>query len=125
MNSAGSDAWGIPPWEFNFVPEAHALPPHVNVAIVGGGFTGLAAVAWLRHCAPEKVVAVFERHLSPNATVLGGFAGQGVTLSVYLGRWAAEILLGQKQLPAWETKAGKGGATYSSRGTGWFTLEQD
>jgi glycine/D-amino acid oxidase-like deaminating enzyme len=33
--------------------------------------------------------------------VLGGFSGHGVALSVYLGRWAAEILLGKRALPRW------------------------
>jgi hypothetical protein len=32
---------------------------------------------------------------------LGAYAGQGVTLSVYLGRWAAEAMLGLRQLPNW------------------------
>jgi gamma-glutamylputrescine oxidase len=44
----------------------------------------------------------FARHpRSPNALVLGGYCGQGVTLSVYLACWAAEVLLGQRALPAW------------------------
>ena len=32
----------------------------MDFAIIGGGFTGLAAAAWLRLLAPEKSVAVFE-----------------------------------------------------------------
>jgi glycine/D-amino acid oxidase-like deaminating enzyme len=45
---------------------------------------------------------VFRRHpLSPLAVVLGGYSGHGVALSVYLGRWAAEALLGQRELPDW------------------------
>jgi glycine/D-amino acid oxidase-like deaminating enzyme len=45
---------------------------------------------------------VFRRHpKSPNVLVLGGFSGHGVALSVYLGRWAAEILLGKRALPRW------------------------
>lgn len=36
-----------------------------------------------------------------NAIVLGAFAGHGVMLSSYLGRWAAEALLGQRDLPGW------------------------
>jgi gamma-glutamylputrescine oxidase len=32
----------------------------VDCAIVGGGFTGLAAAAWLRHLNPQKTVALFE-----------------------------------------------------------------
>lgn len=32
----------------------------MGVAIVGAGFTGLAAAAWLRHISPQTTVAVFE-----------------------------------------------------------------
>ncbi len=45
---------------------------------------------------------VFMRHPeSSEAVVLGGYSGQGVTLSVYLARWASEILLGRRDVPAW------------------------
>ncbi|MGA2810490.1 MAG: FAD-binding oxidoreductase [Candidatus Acidiferrum sp.] len=33
---------------------------------------------------------------------LGGYNGHGVALSVYLGRWAAEALLGKRKLPDWQ-----------------------
>jgi glycine/D-amino acid oxidase-like deaminating enzyme len=54
------DPWGRPPWKINFTPSRQKLPAHVDFAIIGGGFTGLAAAAWLRLHAPEKSVAVFE-----------------------------------------------------------------
>jgi glycine/D-amino acid oxidase-like deaminating enzyme len=38
---------------------------------------------------------------SKNAVVLGAYAGHGVVLSVYLGAWAAEALLGRRKLPSW------------------------
>lgn len=45
---------------------------------------------------------VFTRHaLSEAVVVLGAYAGQGVALSVYLGQWAAEAMLGLRQLPDW------------------------
>jgi glycine/D-amino acid oxidase-like deaminating enzyme len=45
---------------------------------------------------------VFSRHpRSANALVLGAYSGHGVALSVYLGCWAAEVLLGRRELPAW------------------------
>src|SRR5271165_3365147 len=45
---------------------------------------------------------VFERHLkSEKAIVLGAYSGHGVAQSVYLGAWAAEALLGRRQLPDW------------------------
>jgi glycine/D-amino acid oxidase-like deaminating enzyme len=47
---------------------------------------------------------VFMRHpRSRHAVVLGGFSGHGVALSVYLGRWAAEVLCGRKALPDWDS----------------------
>jgi len=36
-----------------------------------------------------------------NAIVIGAFAGHGVALSSYLGRWGAEALLGHRKLPSW------------------------
>jgi glycine/D-amino acid oxidase-like deaminating enzyme len=54
------NAWGQPPWQIDFSPAQHALPKSVDFAIIGGGFTGLAAAAWLRLLAPEKSVAVLE-----------------------------------------------------------------
>ena len=54
------DPWGTPPWKISFTPSRHKLPARIDVAIIGGGFTGLASAAWLRLLAPEKSVAVFE-----------------------------------------------------------------
>ena len=54
-------------------------------------------------CISQGGVPIFERHLkSQNAIVLGGFSGHGVALSVYLGVWAAEALLGKRELPCWK-----------------------
>jgi glycine/D-amino acid oxidase-like deaminating enzyme len=45
---------------------------------------------------------IFDRHPeSDNGVVLGAYAGHGVALSVYLGTWAAEFLLGRRDLPEW------------------------
>jgi len=53
-------------------------------------------------CISQGWVPIFERHLkSQYAIVLGGFSGHGVALSVYLGAWAAEALLGRRELPRW------------------------
>lgn len=54
------ERWGATPWIVDFVPPAQPLPDFVDFAIVGGGFTGLAAAAWLRLLAPDKSVAVLE-----------------------------------------------------------------
>lgn len=88
MNSTGPDeSWGKPPWQHDVSPKRHSLPREVDVAIVGGGFAGLAAAAWLRRWAAEKVVAVFERyHL--------GSGGSGRTGGIVLGETATGDLPG-------------------------------
>lgn len=52
--------WGIPPWRIDFTPAAQTIPEKTDFAIIGGGFTGLAAATWLRKLAPEKSVVLFE-----------------------------------------------------------------
>lgn len=52
--------WGTPPWTVDFRPASRPLPDHVDFAIVGGGFSGLSAAAWLRRYAPGKSVLVLE-----------------------------------------------------------------
>jgi glycine/D-amino acid oxidase-like deaminating enzyme len=54
--------WGKPPWIIDFHPLPRLLPEQVDFAIIGGGFTGLATAAWLRHLAPEKSVGVGRRN---------------------------------------------------------------
>src|ERR1700738_5002528 len=52
----------------------------------------------------EGMVPVFARHpQSADAIVLGAYSGHGVALSVYLGRWAAQALMGQRELPDWQS----------------------
>jgi glycine/D-amino acid oxidase-like deaminating enzyme len=46
---------------------------------------------------------VFAQHpQSPNTIVLGAYSGHGVAQSVYLGRWAAEVMCGKRSLPDWK-----------------------
>ena len=54
------ELWGVPPWKIEFTPPKRSLPSTVDFAVVGAGFTGLAAAAWLRILAPGKSVAVLE-----------------------------------------------------------------
>jgi glycine/D-amino acid oxidase-like deaminating enzyme len=50
----------------------------------------------------DEMKPVFRNHVkSKNIIVLGGYSGHGVALSVYLGRWAADVLAGGKKLPSW------------------------
>jgi glycine/D-amino acid oxidase-like deaminating enzyme len=52
--------WGNRPWAVNAHAESQPLPETIDFAVVGGGFTGLAAAAWLKRLAPEKTVALLE-----------------------------------------------------------------
>ena len=69
--------WGEAPWKIDFHSGAKRLPDEVDFAIVGAGFTGCAAAAWLRHVEPKRSVAVFEA-----ATIGAGSSGHtgGLTL---------------------------------------------
>ena len=58
--SRARDLWGVSPWKIDFTPPKGSLPSSVDFAIVGAGFAGLAAAAWLRILAPEKSVVVLE-----------------------------------------------------------------
>ncbi len=63
------DRWGVPPWKIDFHPPEASLPGSVDVAIVGGGFSGLSAAAWLRLVSPETSVALFEAsHIGAGAS---------------------------------------------------------
>ena len=57
---SGNRNWGKRPWTVEFRATPRAMPTAVDFAVVGGGFTGLAAAAWLKRLAPEKNVALFE-----------------------------------------------------------------
>jgi len=52
--------WGKTPWKITFRSTQTPLPEHVDLAIVGGGFAGLAAAAWLAKLAPNKRVLLLE-----------------------------------------------------------------
>jgi glycine/D-amino acid oxidase-like deaminating enzyme len=55
----------------------------------------------------DEMTPVFKHHLkSKNLIVLGGYSGHGVALSVYLGRWAADVLAGKRKLPSWNKSSG-------------------
>ncbi len=55
-----SHPWGSPPWSVDFRPAPRAVPDQVDFAIIGGGFTGLSAGAWLSRFAPGQSVLVLE-----------------------------------------------------------------
>jgi glycine/D-amino acid oxidase-like deaminating enzyme len=70
--------WGAPPWSIDFRPRRSPLPARADVAIIGGGFSGLATAAWLRHLDPSKSVVVLE-----SETIGAGASGRtgGMVLS--------------------------------------------
>ncbi len=50
----------------------------------------------------DKWHPVFRRHAEHREViVLGAYSGHGVAQSVYLGAWAAEAMLGRRELPDW------------------------
>ena len=52
--------WGNSPWAIDFQPARASMPSEADFAVVGGGFSGLSAAAWLRRFAPKKTVVLFE-----------------------------------------------------------------
>ncbi len=58
--SHNQNPWGTPPWQIDFTSPQRPLPPTADFAVIGAGFSGLAAAAWLRLLAPEKSVVVLE-----------------------------------------------------------------
>jgi glycine/D-amino acid oxidase-like deaminating enzyme len=53
--------WGAPPWQIDFTPShPRDLPAVADLAVIGAGFTGLAAAAWHRRLAPDQSVVVLE-----------------------------------------------------------------
>ena len=58
--------WGKTPWTVSFRSQTTALPDHVDFAVVGGGFTGLSAAAWLARLEPKKSVLLLEAALVGN-----------------------------------------------------------
>lgn len=52
--------WGKSPWTIEFSAEPRPLPPEADFVVAGGGFSGLAAAAWLRKVAPERSVVLLE-----------------------------------------------------------------
>jgi glycine/D-amino acid oxidase-like deaminating enzyme len=59
---------------------------------------------------PKNWIPVFRRDgRSERAIALAGFSGHGVALSIYLGKWAAEVMAGRRELPEWDERgAGNG-----------------
>jgi glycine/D-amino acid oxidase-like deaminating enzyme len=52
--------WGEPLWTIDFRPQKNELPEKTDFLVIGGGFSGLSAAAWLGRMAPAKKVVLLE-----------------------------------------------------------------
>jgi glycine/D-amino acid oxidase-like deaminating enzyme len=91
-------SWGEPPWKIDFTPPLGSVPQSVDIAIIGAGFTGLAAAAWIRQIARNTSVAVFEA-----ARIGAGASGRtgGMALSETAAgeiRGLGDVLSGLKRI---------------------------
>jgi glycine/D-amino acid oxidase-like deaminating enzyme len=122
--------WGEPPWTVDFRPTTRALPDYVDLAIVGGGFSGLSAAAWLRRLAPERSVVVLESSslgdgasgrtggMALTETAAGKLPGLGNVLAGYKKILRALRIDSQLKLPGvWELDR-SASATTNSRPVG-------
>lgn len=120
---AARDPWGLPPWKIDFYAPKLPLPESVDVAIVGGGFSGLSTAAWLRHLSPQTSVALLEAsHIGAGAsgrtggmvlaeTAAGDLPGLGDVLGGLSGILRRLDVDCDLMLPgAWE--AGRGGEPF-------------
>lgn len=118
--AAANYRWGLAPWTIDFHPPHETLPDAVDVAIVGAGFSGLSAAAWLRLLSPETSVAVFEAsHIGAGAsgstggivlaeTAAGDLAGLGDVLAGLSGILQKLKVECDLSLPGvWEVARGK------------------
>ena len=79
----------------NLEIRVHALHPALPDIAITHRWGGPILIA-------EEGKPVFARHPQSNRVlVLGAYSGHGVALSVYLGSWAAEVMLQRRELPNW------------------------
>ncbi|HKM66223.1 MAG TPA: FAD-binding oxidoreductase [Candidatus Acidoferrum sp.] len=103
--------WGNRPWTIDFRCKPQPLPESVDFAVIGGGFTGLAAAAWLKRLAPEKTVALLEADtfgsgasghtggMALSESAVGNLPGLGDVLSGYKKTLAELQVDGGLRLP--------------------------
>jgi glycine/D-amino acid oxidase-like deaminating enzyme len=90
--------WGVPPWTVDFRPAKRTLPAQVDFAIVGAGFAGLSAAAWLAKLAPGKSVLVLESESIGNGASgrTGGMALSETAAGPLPG--LGDVLVGYKKI---------------------------
>lgn len=93
-----SHPWGIPPWTVDFRPAKCQVPVQVDFAVVGAGFAGLSAAAWLAKLAPSKSVVVLESESIGNGASgrTGGMALADSAAGPLLG--LGDVLAGYKKI---------------------------
>ncbi len=119
--------WGTPPWTIDFRPAVRPLPDQVDFAIVGAGFAGLSAAAWLAKLAPGKSILVLESESIGNGasgrtggmaladTAAGPLPGLGDVLAGYKKILRALHIRSRLTLPgAWELGRSEAGALKNS-----------
>jgi glycine/D-amino acid oxidase-like deaminating enzyme len=110
-----SHPWGIAPWRVDFRPVRRPLPSRVDFVIVGAGFSGLSAAAWLAKLTPGKTVVVLESESIGNGasgrtggmalaeTAAGPLPGLGDVLTEYKKMMRTFRIDSRLALPgAWE-----------------------
>jgi glycine/D-amino acid oxidase-like deaminating enzyme len=81
----------------NLERRVHAFHPVLSEVEITHKWGGPILIA-------DKWQPVFAYHPKSDRTiVLGAYSGHGVMLSVYLGAWAAEGMLGQREIPGWNS----------------------
>jgi glycine/D-amino acid oxidase-like deaminating enzyme len=90
--------WGETPWRITFRSTRTPLPERVDFAVVGGGFAGLSAAAWLATLAPKKRVLVLEAERVGNGASgrTGGMALSQSAAGNLTG--LGNVLLGYRQI---------------------------
>ncbi len=120
-----SHPWGIPPWTVDFRPTKRPIPGEVDFVVIGAGFAGLSAAAWLAKLAPGKSVLVLESESIGNGasgrtggmalseTAAGPLPGLGDVLAGYKKILRALHVDSRLTLPgAWEL--GRSGSSKNS-----------
>jgi glycine/D-amino acid oxidase-like deaminating enzyme len=139
MDSSARLRWGQTPWTIDFHPDPCPLPEEVDLAVVGGGFTGLAAAAWLRRLDPQKKVAVFEaEHIGAGSsghtgglalaeTAAGALAGLGDVLGGFSSVLRELDIAAELSLPGvWElSRRGSPNSPISWSDSGTLSVAQE
>lgn len=112
--------WGTTPWKILFRGGIRKLPEHVDFAVVGGGFTGLTAAAWLARRGSKKSVLLLEAGQLGNGasgrtggmalaqTAAGDLPGLGDVLRGYRNILKTLRVNGALELPGvWEIARGE------------------